>query len=204
MQNISNTIFGRSISYSTCPHCNGTGKTVSNPCGKCHGNGIVRVKETVKARIPAGVENGMQLTLRGEGHAAPQGGINGDLLIVIEELAHNQFKRDGINLYSTRVISLDEAILGCELSIPCLDGAHKLKLDAGTQSGTVHRLRGKGLPDVNGYGKGDLYVKILVWIPRKLGRSERHAIEDLAKGGAFKPDPSRDDKALFEKESQYY
>jgi molecular chaperone DnaJ len=205
IQTVANSLFGRAINTSICPHCNGTGKVVTNPCGRCKGTGLVRVKETVKVRIPAGVEDGMQLSLRGEGHAAPQGGVNGDLLVIVEEQPHAQLKRDGANLFYTRVISVADAMLGCEIQVPGLDGPISLKLDAGTQSGTVQRLRGKGLPSVNGYGlssRGDLYVKILVWIPRKLGRSEREAIEKMR--DAVRPDPNRDDRALFEKESQYF
>ncbi len=199
-----NSFFGRTVTYSTCPQCNGEGKIVSNPCRRCGGSGLERKKETIRVHIPAGVENGMQITVRGEGHAAPRGGMNGDLLIVVEEQAHSQFKREGENLFYTRVISVTDAILGCELTIPCLDGPYKLKLDPGTQSGTVQRLRGKGLPSVNGYGRGDLYVKILVWIPRKLRGADKEAVEKLAASSAVKPDPSRDDKNLFEKESQYF
>ena len=206
IQNMVNSLFGRTISYSTCPQCGGTGKVVSNPCPKCKGTGLTRVKETVQVRIPAGVEDGMQLSMRGEGHSAPNGGINGDLLIIVEEQPHAQLRREGVNLFYTRVISVTEAILGCEVSIPCLDGPYKLKIEAGTQSGSVIRLRGKGLPSVEGYGrgKGDLYVKILVWIPRKLNHNEREAIEKLSGSSSFKPDPNREDKALFEKESKYF
>ena len=204
VQNVTNSFFGRTVSYNVCPNCNGTGKTVSNPCRHCKGTGLERRKETVKVKIPAGVEDGMTLTLRGEGHAAPSGGINGDLLIVIEELAHNQLKREGTNLFYTRVISVVDAMLGCEISVPCIDGPQTVKLDPGTQSGTVVRLRSKGMPDVNSYGggKGDLYVKILVWIPRKLSRSAKDAMEKMRGSSSFKPDPSRDDRALFEKESK--
>lgn len=204
VQNVVNSLFGRTISYATCPQCGGSGKVVTNPCGKCKGSGLVRVKETVKVRIPAGVENGMQLSLRGEGHSAPHGGVNGDLLVIVEELPHAQFKREGENIFYTRVIGVTDAILGCEITIPCLDGPYKLKLEPGTQSGTVHRLRGKGIPSVNGYGKGDLYIKIIVWIPRKLSKSEKESIEAVRNSTSFKPDPSREDKALFEKESKYY
>lgn len=204
VQNVVNTLFGRSISYSTCPQCGGTGKTVSNPCGKCKGTGLVRVRETIKVKIPAGVEDGMQITVRGEGHAAAQNGVNGDLLVIVEEQPHAQLKREGENLFYTRVISVTDAILGCEISIPTIDGPYKMKLEAGTQSGTVQRLRGKGLPVVNGYSRGDLYVKILVWIPRKLSRSERESIEALASSSSVKPDPNREDRALFEKESKYF
>ena len=194
------------MTSSVCPQCNGTGKVVTNPCSTCKGTGLVRKKETVKVRIPAGVEDGMQLTLRGEGHAAPQGGVNGDLLVIVEEQPHAQLKRDGNNLFYTRVISVADAMLGCEIQVPGLDGPQRLKLDPGTQSGTVERLRGKGLPSVNNYGlsggRGDLYVKILVWIPRKLSRSEREAVEKMR--DSVRPDPNREDRALFEKESQYF
>ena len=188
----------------TCPQCHGEGKIVSNPCPRCKGTGLERKKETVRVRIPAGVENGMQLSLRGEGHSAPRGGVNGDLLVVIEEQPHADLKREGENLFYTKVISVTDAMLGCEIQVPCLDGPQKLKIEAGTQSGTVQRLRGKGLPAVNGYGTGDLYVKILVWIPRKLKGDAKEAVEKLAATDAVKPDPSREDKALFEKESQYF
>ena len=176
-------------------------KIIKNACRNCGGTGLVRKKATVKVNIPAGVENGMQLTMRGEGHAAKNNGINGDLLILIEELPHSQLRREGNNLFYSQVISVTDAMLGTEISVPSLDGPYRLKVDAGTQSGTVLRLRGKGLPSVKGYGNGtgDLYVKILVWIPKKLSRSEKEVIENMRNSSSFKPDLSRDDKALFEK-----
>lgn len=205
VQSVRNTLFGRQITYNVCPQCNGTGKVVNNPCRKCNGTGLTRVKETIKVKIPAGVEDGMQITIRGEGHSAAGDGINGDLLIVIHELEHSQLKREGQNLFYTRVISITDAILGCEISIPTLEGPQKLKLEPGTQSGTVEKLRGKGMPNVNGgYGRGDLYVKILVWIPRKLNRNEREMIEKLKDSSSVKPDPNREDRALFEKEGKYF
>lgn len=204
VQNIVNSLFGRSISYSTCPQCGGTGKVVSNPCGKCKGTGLERIRETVKVKIPAGVESGMQISVPAEGHAAPNGGVNGDLLVIVEEQPHAQLKREAENLFYTRVISVADAILGCDVDIPTLDGPYKLRLEPGTQSGTVSRLRGKGMPVVNGYGRGDLYVKILVWIPRKLSRLEREDMEKLRQSPNVKPDPSREDRTLFEKESKYF
>ncbi len=182
----------------TCPQCGGEGKIVSNPCPRCKGTGLERKKETVRVSIPAGIGHGMQLSLSGEGHSAPRGGVNGNLLVVIEELPHPQLKREDENLFYTRVISVTDAMLGCEITVPCLDGPQKLKLEPGTQSGTVHRIRGKGLPVLNGYGKGDLFVKVLVWIPRKLKGDAKNAVEKLAATDAVKPDPSRDDKALFD------
>ena len=204
VQNVVNSIFGRTMSYTTCPQCGGEGKIVNNPCSKCKGTGLERKRETVKVQVPAGVEDGMQLTVRGEGHAAARGGVNGDLLVIIEEQPHAQLKRQGSDLFYTRVISVPDAILGAEIQIPTLDGPYKMKIDSGTQSGTVLRLRGRGMPSVNSYGKGDLYVKILVWIPRKLSRSEKEALEKIKDSNAFKPDPNRDDRELFEKESKYF
>jgi len=206
VQRVSNSFFGQTITYTTCSHCNGEGKIIKNACRNCGGTGLVRKKVTVKVHIPAGVENGMQLTVRGEGHAAKNNGVSGDLLVLIEELPHANLKRNGMNLYYTKVISVTDAILGTEISVPSLDGPVKMKVDAGTQSGTVTKLRGKGLPAVSGYGRGtgDLYVKILVWIPKKLSRDEKTMIEGMRNSSTFTPDLSRDDKTLFDKMSQEF
>ena len=192
--------FFQSVTYSTCQQCGGEGKIISNPCRNCGGSGLVRKRETIKVKIPAGVEAGMQLTIQGEGHAAKNNGINGDLLVVIEEQEHPNLKRDGNNLYYTKIISLPDAILGADVDIPCLDGPHKIKVEAGTQSGTVVRMRGKGLPTVNGYGgTGDLYVKIGVWIPRKLNKEDKAAVEALRNSESFQPNPTKEDKSFFDR-----
>ena len=194
-------LFGMGFTVTTCPQCGGSGKIITNPCRRCNGTGLERKRETVKVHIPAGVEDGMQLTIRGEGHAAPQGGVNGDLLLVINEVAHPQLQRDGNNLFHTRIISVLDAMLGCEVSVPCLDGSYKVKVEPGTQSGTVVKLRGKGLPSVQGYGHGtgDLYVKFQVWVPHKLSREEKEALEKMKGSSSFQPDLTREDKATFDK-----
>ena len=200
VQRVVNTFLGQTVTYSTCQQCGGEGKIISNPCRSCGGTGLVRKRETIKVRIPAGVEAGMQLTIQGEGHAAKNNGINGDLLVVIEEQEHPNLKREGNNLYYTKVISMPEAILGSEVEIPCLDGNYKVKVDAGTQSGTVVRLRNKGLPTVNGYGgTGDLYVKFAVWIPKKLSKEDKEIIESLKNKDSFKPNPTKEDKSFFDR-----
>ena len=149
VQRVVNTFLGQTISYSTCQQCGGEGKIISNPCRSCNGSGLVRKRETIKVNIPAGVEAGMQLTVKGGGHAAKNNGVNGDLLVVIEEQEHPEFQREENNLFHTHVISLPDAILGGEVTVPTLDGPYNMKVEAGTQSGTVVRLRGKGLPSVN-------------------------------------------------------
>ena len=200
VQRVTNSLFGQTVTYSTCQQCGGEGKIITNPCRNCGGSGLVRKRETIKVKIPAGVEAGMQLTIQGEGHAAKNNGINGDLLVVIEEQEHPNLKREGNNLYYTKIISMPDAILGAEVEIPCLDGPYKIKVDAGTQSGTVVRLRGKGLPTVNGYGgTGDLYVKFAVWIPKRLDRDDKAIIESLRNKEAFKPNPTKEDKSFFDK-----
>ena len=206
VQRYANTLFGRTVTYTTCSRCGGEGKIVTNPCHTCSGSGLVRKQQTVKVKIPAGVENGMQLTVRGEGHAAPRGGINGDLLVVIEEIENPDIKRDGNNLFYSKIISVTDAMLGTEISVPCLDGGYKVKIEPGTQSGTVLRLKGKGLPSVNGYGsgRGDMYVKILVWIPRKLSKSEKDMFQSIRQNPSFTPDLNRDDRNLFEKEKNIF
>ena len=200
VQRVVNSFLGQTVTYSTCQQCGGEGKIITNPCRNCGGSGLVRKRETIRVKIPAGVEAGMQLTIQGEGHAAKNNGINGDLLVVIEEQEHPNLKRDGNNLYYTKIISMPDAILGAEVEIPCLDGPYKIKVDAGTQSGTVVRLKNKGLPTVNGYGgTGDLYVKFAVWIPKKLDREEKAVIESLRDKDAFKPNPTKEDKSFFDK-----
>ena len=192
---------GIGYTIGTCPQCQGEGKIISNPCRRCNGTGLERRRELVRVRIPAGVENGMQVTIPGEGHAAPHGGTNGDLLVVINEIQHPQLQRDGNNLFYTTTLSVMDAMLGTEVSVPCLDGSYKVKVEPGTQSGTVVKLRGKGLPSVQGYGRGtgDLYVKFQVWVPHKLSRSEKEALEALRGSSSFKPDLTREDKATFDK-----
>ena len=200
VQRVVNSLFGQTVTYSTCQQCGGEGKVITNPCRNCGGTGLVRKRETIKVNIPAGVEAGMQLTIQGEGHAAKNNGINGDLLVVIEEQEHPDFKREGNNLFYTKIASLPDAILGAEVEIPCIDGTQKIKIEPGTQSGTVVRLKNKGLPTVNGYGgTGDLYVKIAVWIPKKLEKDDRAVIESLKNKDSFKPNPSKEDKSFFEK-----
>jgi len=199
IKRVANSIFGQTISYSTCQQCGGEGKIISNPCHTCGGTGLVRKKCTVKVKIPAGVENGMQLTIRGEGHCAKNNGINGDLLVLIEEVEHPELKRDGNNLHYTKVISVMDAILGSETEIPCLDGPYRIKIEPGTQSGTVVRLRGKGLPSVNSYGTGDLYVKLIVMIPKKLTRNEKELFESIRNNPSFTAAPSKEDKSFFDR-----
>ncbi len=205
VQRVVNSLFGQTVTYSTCQQCGGEGKVITNPCRSCGGSGLVRKRETIKVKIPAGVEAGMQLTIAGEGHAAKNNGINGDLLVVIEEQEHPDFKREGNNLYYTKIVSLPEAILGAEVEIPCLDGPRRIKIDAGTQSGTVTRINGKGLPTVNGYGgTGDLYVKIAVWIPKKLDKEDKAVIESLRDKETFKPNPTKEDRSFFEKLKDWF
>ena len=195
------SLFGMGYTIGTCPQCQGVGKIITNPCRRCGGTGLERRRETVRVHIPAGVEDGMQITVPGEGHAAPRGGVNGDLLVVISEVTHPQLQREGNNLFYTRVISVLDAMLGCEVSVPCLDGSYKVKVEPGTQSGTVVKLRGKGLPSVQGYGRGtgDMYVKFQVWVPHKLSRQEKEALEQMKNSSSFTPDLTREDKATFDK-----
>ena len=200
VQRVVNTFLGQTVTYSTCQQCGGEGKVISNPCRSCGGTGLVRKRETIKVKIPAGVEAGMQMNISGEGHAAKNNGVNGDLLVVIEEQEHPNLKREGNNLFYTKVVSITDAILGAEVDVPCIGGTTKVKVEPGTQSGTVVRLRGKGLPTVNGYGGvGDLYVKIAVWIPKKLNREEKEIIESLRTKESFSPNPTKEDKSFFDK-----
>lgn len=199
-----NTILGRMQTATTCPACGGEGQIIKDKCKSCYGDGIVREEEVISINIPAGVAEGMQLSMSGKGNAAARGGIPGDLLIAIEEIEHEELKRDGNNLFYEKNINFVDAALGTQVEIPTVDGKAKIKIDAGTQSGKVLRLKGKGLPDVNGYQRGDLLVNIQVWTPQKLSKEETATLEKLRSSDNFIPNPNTKDKSFFERMKQYF
>ena len=199
-----NSLFGQMQTASTCPNCGGIGKIIKNKCTHCHGDGIVKGEEVIEIDIPAGVGEGMQLTLRGKGGAGPHNGINGDLYVLIEEEAHPDFERDGSNLIYSLFITVPEAILGTEAEVPTVSGKVRVKITPGTQSGKVLRLRGKGLPNVNSYGNGDLLVYVNVWIPKKVSKEDEKMLQELNKSESFKPTPNDDDRSFFKKIRDYF
>jgi molecular chaperone DnaJ len=198
------TMLGQMQTASTCPGCGGEGQIIKEKCKSCYGDGIVKGEEVISINIPAGVAEGMQLSMQGKGNAAARGGVPGDLLIVIEETEHPTLKRDGNNLLYNLFISVPEVILGTSAEINTLDGKAKIKIDAGTQSGKVLRLRGKGLPNINGYEKGDLLVNVNVWTPQTLNKEEKQLLEKLRDSENFKPNPSQKERGFFSRMKEYF
>jgi molecular chaperone DnaJ len=201
---VTSTFLGQMQTTQVCPTCSGEGRTITNKCTRCSGEGVMRGDEVIPVRIPAGVGEGMQLSVSGKGNAARRGGINGDLLVIIEEEKHPDLIRDGNDLLYNLYISFTQAALGANVEIPTLDGKVKIKIEPGTQPGKILRLRGKGLPEVNTYGKGDLLVSINVWIPRNLSREEKKILEKLDESENFKPNPSASDRNLFDRMRNYF
>ncbi len=201
---VQRTLLGQMQTASVCSDCGGEGKTITHKCTSCHGEGVERAEEVISINIPAGVEEGMQLSISGKGNAPRRGGINGDLLVLIEEIEHPDLIRDGNNLLYNLFITVPDAILGTTAEIPTIDGRVKVKIDAGTQSGKILRLRGKGLPDVNRYGTGDLLVKINVWIPKNIKKEERKLVEKLSKSDSFNPNPTNEEKGFFQRMKDYF
>lgn len=195
---ISNTILGRMQTQSVCPDCQGEGKTITRKCSHCQGEGILQQEEIISINIPAGVAEGMQLSMSGKGNAARRGGVNGDLLIVVEEEKHPELIRDENDLIFNLLLSFPTAALGGTVEIPTIESRVKVKIEAGTQPGKILRLRGKGLPSVNGYGTGDLLVNISVYVPEALSRDEKKLIEKLEESENFKTSPSIS-RRIFEK-----
>ena len=187
---IQQTILGRMQTQSVCPTCGGEGKTIKNKCPHCNGEGVVHGEEEIMFKIPAGVSDGMQLNVSGKGNAARHGGINGDLLVVIEEEPHPELIRDENDLIYNLLLDVPTAILGGSVEVPTLEGAVKVKIAPGTQPGKKLRLKSKGLPSVNGYGRGDLYVNIGVYIPEHLSKEEVKQIERLRESENVKPTKS--------------
>lgn len=201
---ISNTILGQMQTSSTCPSCGGDGKTITHPCNACNGEGIVRGEEVIEIRIPAGVAEGMQLSVSGRGNAARRGGVNGDLLVLIEEEPNQDLIRDGNDLIHNLFVSFPQAALGSTIEVPTVDGKVKIKIDPGTQPGKILRLRSKGIPDVNGYGRGDLLVHVNVWVPKKLTRDEEKVVEKMAESENYTPNPDANDRNFFERMKNFF
>jgi molecular chaperone DnaJ len=201
---ITNTILGQMQSTSVCPACGGEGKLITKKCTACFGEGIVKRDEVIKINIPAGVGKGMQMTVNGKGNAPRRGGVNGDLLVVIDEEEHPDLIREGNDLIYNLFISIPDAILGAQVEIPTVENQVKIKIEPGTQPGKILRLRGKGLPEVNGYGRGDLLVNVNVWIPKNVTREEMRMIEKFRDTDTFTPKPDKDDKSFFERMRGYF
>ncbi len=193
------TMFGQMQSQGVCPTCNGEGKIIAKACKKCNGSGLVKDSEEISFKIPAGVAQGMQLTVQGKGNAAKSGGINGDLLVLIEEEPDKELQRDGNDLIYSLFIGVPDAILGTTAEVPSVDGKLRIKIEPGTQSGKMLRLRGKGIPDINGYGAGDLLVYVQVWIPKSTSAEERKMLEKMKESANFSPKPTSDDKNFFDR-----
>ena len=200
---VQNTILGAMQTTSTCPTCEGEGKIINEKCTFCNGEGVLMSEEVISINIPAGVAEGMQLSLSGKGNAARRGGVNGDLIVLIEEEEHPELVRDGNDLLYNVFIGYPEAVLGETVEIPTIEGKVKVKIEAGTQPGRILRLRGKGLPDVNGYGKGDLLAKVNVWIPKNLSKDEKKLVEKMRETEGFKPG-SGDKKSIFSKMKDFF
>jgi molecular chaperone DnaJ len=201
---VQQTILGAMQTQTTCSSCSGEGRIIKDKCNTCHGDGIVRDEEVININIPAGVADGMQLSMSGKGNAAPRGGINGDLLIAIEEEEHPHLKREGNHLIYSLSISFPDAALGTNVEIPTVDNKVKVKIDPGTQSGKVLRLKGKGLPDVNAYGRGDILVEISVFTPTHLTSDEKKTIEHFKQSKNFEPNPNKKEKGFFDRMKEYF
>lgn len=196
---ISNTILGRMQTAVTCPACQGSGQRIIHRPKGSDANGMITEEETVSIKIPPGVEEGMQLKVTGKGNAAAGNGVSGDLIVLIEEQPHPNFIRENTHLHHDLYISISEAVLGVAKEVSILSGKVRIKLESGIQSGKTLRLRGKGLPDINGYGKGDLMVHVNVWTPKTLNREQKQFFQRMLEDDNFIPKPEKSEKSFFEK-----
>jgi molecular chaperone DnaJ len=194
---VQQTFIGAMQTQSTCPICQGAGKMIDTKPGDADAQGLKRQEEVIEIEIPAGVEEGMQLSVTGKGNAGPFNGVPGDLIVLIEETEHPDLKRDGENLHYEAFVNFVDAVIGESIEIPTVSGKVKIKVDPGTQSGKVLRLKGKGLPHVQRYGNGDLFVHINVWTPQKISKEEREILEKLRDSENFKPHPDKNDRNFF-------
>ncbi len=204
VRRVQNTFLGQMQTVTTCPNCHGEGSTITAKCGSCKGEGRVFGEETVSIDIPAGVQEGMQLNVSGKGNAGERGGSSGDLIILIEEEAHKELHREGLNVAYELHLSFPDATFGTQVEVPTIDGKAKIKIPAGTQSGKIFRLKGKGFPAVNSYEKGDQLVQVAVWTPQELSTEEKSMLEKLNQSPNFKPNPDKNDKSFFDKVKEIF
>ena len=199
VKRVQNTFLGQMQTVTTCPTCNGEGSTITNKCGNCKGEGRVYGEETVTIDIPAGVQEGMQLSMSGKGNVGERNGPPGDLIILIEEEQHQQLHRDGLNVAFDLYISFPDAVFGINTEVPTIDGRAKIKIPPGTQSGKIFRLKGKGFPGINTHEKGDQLIHVNVWTPQNVTNEEKEILERMQHSQSFQPKPDKNDKSFWEK-----
>lgn len=204
IKRVTNTFLGQMYTTSTCPNCHGEGRVIAKKCHKCHGEGRVSETEVVSINIPGGVRDGVQLNVSGKGNAAPKGGIPGDLIVLIEEIEHEQLKRDGDNIVFDLYLNFIDAALGTEKEIPTIDGKVKINIPAGTQGGKIFRLKNKGIPSLEGSGRGDQLIHVNIWVPKHLTKEEKKILESLRNAENFVPSPSEEDKGFFDKVKEFF
>lgn len=204
VRKVVNTMLGQMVSTTTCGVCNGEGKIITDRCDVCFGEGRVLQEEALSIKIPAGVSEGMQLSMSGKGNVPPRGGVAGDLLIVIEEEEDDVLKRDGQNIIYDLYVNFADAALGTTVEVPTIEGKVKIKVDPGTQSGKILRLKGKGIKEINGYAKGDQLIHVNIWTPKQLSREETTILERLRESPNFTPSPGKNDKGFFERMKEFF
>jgi molecular chaperone DnaJ len=199
VRRVTNTFIGQMQTVTTCPTCNGEGTTITAKCAACKGEGRVYGEDAISIEIPPGVQEGMQLNLSAKGNAGERGGAPGDLIILIEEEPHKELQRDGMNVAYDLHISFTDAVFGTQLEVPTIDGRAKIKIPAGTQSGKIFRLKGKGFPAVNSYQKGDQLIHVNVWTPQNVSAEEKTMLEKMSHSSNFQPHPDKSDKSFLDK-----
>jgi molecular chaperone DnaJ len=204
VRRVSNTFLGQMQTVTTCPTCNGEGSTITSKCVVCKGEGRVFGEEVVSIDIPAGVQEGMQLSVSGKGNAGERGGSSGDLIILIEEEPHPELQRDGLNVAFDLHISFTDAVFGTQVEVPTIDGKAKIRIPVGTQSGKIFRLKGKGFPSVNSYEKGDQLIHVNVWTPQQVSAEEKAVLEKLGHSPNFQPKPDKNEKSFFDKVKEMF
>jgi molecular chaperone DnaJ len=204
VRKVTSTFLGQMQTVTTCPTCNGEGTTITAKCSNCKGEGRVFGEETINVEIPAGVGEGMQLSMSGKGNMGERGGAPGDLIILIEEEPHKELQRDGLNVAYELHVTFSDLAFGVNVEVPTIDGRAKIKIPAGTQSGKIFRLKGKGFPEVNGYHRGDQLIHVNAWTPQSLSSEEKAMLEKLAESPNFKPQPGKSEKSFFEKVKEVF